>query len=445
MTRCRCDGNYVHLLSMENSLKTIPNQLDMNYIKICLTSFQILFCSILFAQSLVTIATEDNEKFFVYSKGIIARDNSPMEMGSKSKRTFNLAPGTHVLDISFPLSQKDDFKGSFVAYEGFETTYLIRRSSIDNKYSADYVDKKPLSSQSAPSVEWSDEKKSILVESFTPVFINYGIDEKTAHYLSQCSVEKLSKKYSYAEYGKMNSMDVSQEMIGFFSICADELNKQQKSIVTNEQSKGAVNNTQSELEGANQMKSQYGYKIKEAFTAALWQYVLVSESVGEKAVEQVFLDVESNMIHRKLTDADLDVLKEIANEAGTEVTAAVNKTKSSGGTTKSYNSQSTTQGRACYSCKGSGECSECTRTFKFKIWKKYGGWDYAEETKPGWVKCEGCNSYGEHLEFDSNNNSPRSKSCYNGSCVNGWVKCPKCYGIEDLGRCHSCHGTGKDD
>jgi hypothetical protein len=300
-------------------------------------------------------------------------------------------------------------------------------------------------SSSAPSVEWSNEKKSILVESFTPVFIEYGIDEKTAHYLSQCAVEKLTKKYAYAEYAKMTSMDVSQEMIVFFSTCADELDKQQKSSVSNEQSKGEVNNTQSELESANQMRSQFGYKIKEAFTVALWQYVLVSESVGEKAVEQVFLDVESNMIHRKLTDADLDVLKEIANEAGTEVTAAVNRSKSSGSSVGSSNTRVTTEGRTCYSCKGSGECSECTKTFEFKIWKKYGGWDEAAETKPGWVKCGGCNSYGEQLEFDSTNNGPRSKSCYNSSCVGGWVKCPKCYGVEKLGKCHSCHGTGKDD
>ncbi len=120
----------------------------MNYLKICLTSFQILFCSILFAQAVVTISTEDGEKFSVF-----AEDGEGANQNSDSKQTFNLVPGTYVLNIDFPNSPMDNFKATITSKEGFEVTYLIHRSSSDNKYFADYISKKPLTSSSQDNTE----------------------------------------------------------------------------------------------------------------------------------------------------------------------------------------------------------------------------------------------------------------------------------------------------
>lgn len=131
----------------------------MNYLKICLTSFQILFCSILFSQGVVTISTEDGEKFSVYSA-----DGEGANQNSNSKQTFNLVPGTFVLDFDFPNSPSDNFKGRITSYEGYEVKYLILRSSIDNKYVANYIGREQLAPSSNVETEKSNPYKDVVWE-----------------------------------------------------------------------------------------------------------------------------------------------------------------------------------------------------------------------------------------------------------------------------------------
>ena len=71
-------------------------------------------------------------------------------------------------------------------------------------------------------------------------------------------------------------------------------------------------------------------------------------------------------------------------------------------------------------------CSSCNKNFRFKIYKY--GWQYVEESKPGWVKCGGCTSYGYNEDLDFATNTTTQKTCHVSSCINGWVKCNSCYG-----------------
>jgi hypothetical protein len=82
-------------------------------------------------------------------------------------------------------------------------------------------------------------------------------------------------------------------------------------------------------------------------------------------------------------------------------------------------------------------CPYCSKKSFFTVWK--GDWtgnchgrfvDF-EESKPGYVKCKSCNSYGEQLDRIPFSNCPKSERCNEYDCQNGWSQC------------RSCSGTGK--
>jgi hypothetical protein len=92
----------------------------------------------------------------------------------------------------------------------------------------------------------------------------------------------------------------------------------------------------------------------------------------------------------------------------------------------SSNSSSTT-----VSSSTTNKCSKCNKNFKFRIWKGgqhasgnyWGGWADEEDSKPGFVKCSGCNGYGVNWNYDNNLGSPVSKPCYVSRCSGGWLPC----------------------
>jgi hypothetical protein len=91
--------------------------------------------------------------------------------------------------------------------------------------------------------------------------------------------------------------------------------------------------------------------------------------------------------------------------------------------TKNTNSQShSSSGKTCY---------KCNKKFKFRIWKGgqyssgnyYGGWADEEVSKPGFVKCSGCNGYGVNWDYDNSLARPVSKPCHVSLCSGGWLTC----------------------
>ena len=72
--------------------------------------------------------------------------------------------------------------------------------------------------------------------------------------------------------------------------------------------------------------------------------------------------------------------------------------------------------------------SDCNKKFKFRIWKGgqyssgnyWGGWADEEVSKPGFVKCSGCNGYGVNWNY---NNGPVSTPCHVSLCNGGWLPC----------------------
>jgi len=218
------------------------------------------------------------------------------------------------------------------------------------------------------------------------------------------------------------------------------------------------------LQNSKSLKSQHGEEIKEKFRKLLWQIALsggMSDSETDAATDAIMADIETNIARRKLTELDEMAILELSKDAAAEVklslmllnaggalTDGMNQSSNNGNSKINKSSSSATpsnqKSRTCYTCEGSGECSECTKTFSFRIWKKYGGWDDVKETKPGWVKCGGCSGYGETLR-GSDVHTLRSEPCHVSGCNRGWQQCPKCYGYGELGKCHRCNGTGIDD
>ncbi len=53
--------------------------------------------------------------------------------------------------------------------------------------------------------------------------------------------------------------------------------------------------------------------------------------------------------------------------------------------------------------------------------------------------CNNCRGSGYSKVYWENDT--HDNKCYVSNCINGWVRCNKCYSPE-LGKCWRCHGTG---
>jgi hypothetical protein len=104
--------------------------------------------------------------------------------------------------------------------------------------------------------------------------------------------------------------------------------------------------------------------------------------------------------------------------------------------------------RKCSSCKGTGKCSTCMKTFRVRYWAgKNPGWKSENETRPGKVMCNRCHGAGVIYGRHPFGEDPEYEKCHVGGCNNGWENCPKCNNSgngNNLGQCKACKGTGFD-
>jgi hypothetical protein len=104
--------------------------------------------------------------------------------------------------------------------------------------------------------------------------------------------------------------------------------------------------------------------------------------------------------------------------------------------------------RKCSSCKGTGKCSTCMKTFRVRYWAgKNPGWKSENETRPGKVMCNRCHGAGVIYGRHPFGEDPEYEKCHVGGCNNGWENCPKCNNSgngNNLGQCKTCKGTGFD-
>jgi hypothetical protein len=104
--------------------------------------------------------------------------------------------------------------------------------------------------------------------------------------------------------------------------------------------------------------------------------------------------------------------------------------------------------RKCSSCKGTGKCSTCMKTFRVHYWAgKNPGWKNENETRPGKVMCNSCHGAGVIYGRHPFGEDPEYEKCHVGGCNNGWKNCPECNNSgngNNLGQCKACKGTGFD-
>jgi hypothetical protein len=112
----------------------------------------------------------------------------------------------------------------------------------------------------------------------------------------------------------------------------------------------------------------------------------------------------------------------------------------------SNNSKSSTGSKACYACKGSGNCPACSKTFRVPYWGGY-GWKESNQSRPGQIICGKCRGagviWGQYQVGTSR--EPDSKKCPISSCNSGWVNCSECNAFgngKNVGKCKICNGSG---
>jgi hypothetical protein len=120
-----------------------------------------------------------------------------------------------------------------------------------------------------------------------------------------------------------------------------------------------------------------------------------------------------------------------------------NEETESSGLNSSSNSQSVKI--KCSSCKGSGKCRECGKTFKKQYYKGNGSYEYRNETRPGLVMCGDCWGRGHKKVKRTEGGWEPGEDCYVSSCEDGWRVCSECNNSgngRNIGQCRSCKGTG---
>jgi hypothetical protein len=97
----------------------------------------------------------------------------------------------------------------------------------------------------------------------------------------------------------------------------------------------------------------------------------------------------------------------------------------------------------CYSCKGTGKCSNCNRIFKKPYYIGTGKYEFRNEIKLGFTLCGNCQGYGHKQKSRSQGGWEPAGDCSSYECVEGWIKCKKCDSRNlGSGNCHVCKGTG---
>ena len=99
----------------------------------------------------------------------------------------------------------------------------------------------------------------------------------------------------------------------------------------------------------------------------------------------------------------------------------------------------------CWDCKGSGDCQECSKTFRKEYYKGNGSYDSRNETKQGYVMCNDCRGRGHKQVKRERGGWEPGLDCHVTGCMDGWNFCRTCnsYGNgTNIGKCRKCRGTG---
>jgi YD repeat-containing protein len=100
----------------------------------------------------------------------------------------------------------------------------------------------------------------------------------------------------------------------------------------------------------------------------------------------------------------------------------------------------------CYSCRGSGNCGKCSKTFSKPYYQGNGSYKWRNETKQGYTMCQDCFGRGhKQSHVVGGSGWEPNGDCYVRGCEDGWVNCRECNGSGNgtlLGKCRDCKGTG---
>jgi hypothetical protein len=175
---------------------------------------------------------------------------------------------------------------------------------------------------------------------------------------------------------------------------------------------------------------------------------------SEEFVNNKLYEVVNRKIFYKGDDVSTYILKmnQIINSSREKGTIGSNRVPSPGNSSQSGESiekgNNSSQSKKCYQCNGSGQCRECSKTFKRNYYKGNGSYDDRNETKPGYVMCNDCWGRGHKQVKRNEGGWEPGGDCHVSGCMDGWIFCRSCNysgNGRNIGKCERCKGSGKDE
>ncbi len=152
------------------------------------------------------------------------------------------------------------------------------------------------------------------------------------------------------------------------------------------------------------------------------------------------------------TDIKNKIEKDKSNFLGNDKKSSINNSQTESNDNSSSNSyqeperQQQPEKVKCYSCRGSGDCGKCSKTFSKPYYQGNGSYKWRNETKHGYTMCQDCFGRGhKQSHVVGGSGWEPNGDCYVGGCEDGWVNCRECNGSGNgtlLGKCSDCKGTG---
>jgi hypothetical protein len=249
------------------------------------------------------------------------------------------------------------------------------------------------------------EKMSYVVEKFTNSLINeriwYNITENGGREI----VEKI--KYNYNENGYVSKID------------EENFNKNIRNIKT-----------------YNYTYDEYNNWIK-----------------SEEFINDKFNKIKNRKIFYEGDDVSSYVLKmnQIIPPSKKEGSLGSNRVPSPGNSSLSGGSidqgDNSSQFKNCAQCNGSGQCRECSKTFRREYYKGNGSYDNRNETKAGYIMCNDCRGRGHKQVKRNEGGWEPGGDCHVSGCMDGWIFCRSCNqngNGRNIGKCERCKGSGQE-
>ena len=146
-----------------------------------------------------------------------------------------------------------------------------------------------------------------------------------------------------------------------------------------------------------------------------------------------------------LLSKKIQIINSIQGSIGSNRVPSLENNSQSGGSINQEDNSS--QKRKCSQCNGSGQCSECSKTFRKNYYKGNGPYDDRNETKPGFILCSDCRGRGHKQEKRNAGGWEPGGDCHVSGCMDGWIYCRSCNHSgngRNIGKCDRCKGTGQE-